>query len=312
MEIEPINQQNLYGHESDFLELVDLFEKNQLPNKLLFTGIKGIGKSTLAFHLINYIFSKKENNKYDTSNNIINSENRSFKLVRNNAHPNFYYVDLLEEKKFIEISQIRKMINYTNKSSFNNSPRIILINNVENLNKNSINALLKVTEELNNNIFFIFIHNSNKNILSTLKSRCISFKIHLSFNSSKNVTNKILNDDVLGLINNDLINYYFTPGNYLNLINFAKKNEINLNSISLKAFLILLIDKNYYKKDPYIEETIYGFIQFYLLKVFVNNKFKNSLVIFYEKFLQKINYTNQFNLDKESLFLEFKLKILNE
>ena len=312
MNLKPSENRQLYGMNFVFNDIIKLYHKKKMPNKILLSGKKGLGKSTLAFHIINYILSNSEDFKYDLNSFTINKENKSFKLVQNNLHPNFYLIDLLADKKNIDIGQIREMIIYTNKSTFNNMPRFILIDNIEYLNKNSINALLKVTEELNNNIFFIFIHNSNKNILSTLKSRCISFKIHLSFNSSKNVTNKILNDDVLRLINKDLINYYFTPGNYLNLINFAKKNEINLNSISLKAFLILLIDKNYYKKDPYIEETIYDFIQFYLFKVFVNNNFKNSLVIFYEKFLQKINYTNQFNLDKESLFLEFKLKILNE
>ena len=47
------------------------------------------------------------------------------------------------------------MINYTNKSTFNNMARFILIDNVENLNKNSVNALLKIIEEPNENIFFI-------------------------------------------------------------------------------------------------------------------------------------------------------------
>ena len=65
-------------------------------------------------------------------------------------------------KKNIEISQIRKMIEYTNKSSFNNSPKLILIDNIENLNKNSVNALLKLIEEPKYNVFFILIHNCNK------------------------------------------------------------------------------------------------------------------------------------------------------
>ena len=50
------------------------------------------------------------------------------------------------------------MINYINKSSFNNIPRFILIDNIEHLNKNSTNALLKIIEEPNNNVFFILIH----------------------------------------------------------------------------------------------------------------------------------------------------------
>ena len=52
------------------------------------------------------------------------------------------------------------MIDYSNKSSFNNLPRIIIIDNVENLNTNSNNALLKIVEEPNENIFFLLIHNN--------------------------------------------------------------------------------------------------------------------------------------------------------
>ena len=39
------------------------------------------------------------------------------------------------------------MIDYTNMSSFNDGYKIILIDNVENLNLNSVNALLKIIEE---------------------------------------------------------------------------------------------------------------------------------------------------------------------
>ena len=73
------------------------------------------------------------------------------------------------------------MINYINKSSLNQLPRIILIDNAEYLNKNSLNSLLKIVEEPNYNVSFIFIHNSNKKLPDTLKSRCLLYKINLSF-----------------------------------------------------------------------------------------------------------------------------------
>ena len=84
------------------------------------------------------------------------------------------------------------MITYTNKSTFNNKARFILIDNIENLNKNSVNALLKIIEEPNENIFFILINNNEKNILPTLKSRCLTFKINFTFNESINISNQIL------------------------------------------------------------------------------------------------------------------------
>ena len=53
----PINQTRLYGHNHKILEFVDLFNNGRLPNKILLTGQKGIGKSTLAFHLVNHFSS---------------------------------------------------------------------------------------------------------------------------------------------------------------------------------------------------------------------------------------------------------------
>ena len=77
------------------------------------------------------IFSINEDLKYDVNKFTINKENRSFKLIQNNSHPNFYLIDLLNEKKNIDVSQIREMITYTNKSSFNDMQRFILIDNIE-------------------------------------------------------------------------------------------------------------------------------------------------------------------------------------
>ena len=52
------------------------------------------------------------------------------------------------------------MINFTQKSSFNNKEKIILIDQAEHLNPSSTNALLKTLEERNSNIFFILIYNN--------------------------------------------------------------------------------------------------------------------------------------------------------
>ena len=129
--------------------------KKKLANKILITGTKGIGKFTLVNHFINYIFSKDEDHTYDLKNNSIQLNNRSFKLLQNNSHPNIYNIRILDDKKNIEINQIREMINYANKSSFNDKPRFVIINNVEELNTNSLNALLKLLKSLMK-IYFLY------------------------------------------------------------------------------------------------------------------------------------------------------------
>ena len=312
MNCRPNLQRKIFGLNKNLNEIINLFNANKMPNKILLSGPKGVGKSTMAYHIINYIFSKNETYPYDLQSNEINILNKSFKLMTNRFHPNFYLIDLHDDKKNIEISQIRKMIEYTNKSSFNNSPKLILIDNIENLNKNSVNALLKLIEEPNYNVFFILIHNCNKKILDTLKSRCLTFKINLSFEQSINTSNQILNDNIFNLLHKDLINYYNTPGDFINLINFSKENNIKLKEYNLKNFLSYLNNEKLYRDNSFVKLHIYDYIELYFLKIFNQTINKNKIIHFYVKFIKKINDTNTFNLDYESLFMEFKSKVLNE
>tara|TARA_B110000093_G_scaffold124986_1_gene133822 strand:- start:654 stop:1592 length:939 start_codon:yes stop_codon:yes gene_type:complete len=312
MNIKPSENTKLFGLNHYFNEIVTLYNMRKMPNKILLSGKSGSGKSTLAFHVINYILSINEELKYDEKSFQINNINRSYKLIQNNSHPNFYLIDLIDDKKNIDVEQIRRMIVYTNKSSFNNSPRFILVDNIENLNKNSVNALLKILEEPNENIFFILIHNNEKKILSTLKSRCLMFKINLSFEESINISNLLINDDIFKIINYDLINYYSSPGEFINLINFAEEKKIKLKEYNLIKFLKLLIDNSYYKKNKFVKKLIINYIELYFLKAYKLSNASNSLLSTYRNFLYKIHNNEIFNLDDETLFFEFKSKFLNE
>ena len=311
MHIKPSENIKLHALEDFFAEFTKLYNDKKMPNKILLSGKRGLGKSTLAYHVINYALSLNEDYKYDISKLYINKNNRSFKLIQNNSHPNFYLIDLLDEKKSIDIDQVRTMITYTNKSCFNDSPRFILIDNIEYLNKNSNNALLKIIEEPNDGIFFILINNNEKNILPTLKSRCIIFKINLTFDETIKATNLLLDKDIFEIINHELINYYTTPGEIINLINFAEEKKINIKKITTLELLILLIDNGYYKKNRYVKRLIINFIELFFLKEYKLSATKNSLLYLYHKFIFKINNVEKFNLDEESLFLEFKSKLLN-
>jgi len=308
MNLEPSSQLNLFSHKEEFQKLINLYKYNNLPNKILFSGEKGIGKCTLAYHLINYILSSNEDFIYDLDNLKIIPDNKSFKLVQNKSNPNFILVDIQEEKKNIDISQIRNLILTLNKSSFNTKPRFVLIDNIELLNINAVNALLKILEEPNDNINFILINN-NKRILPTLKSRCLNFKIQLTSKQSTEITNKILNNNYNEFLNEDLVNNYSTPGEILNLIDFANKNDIDLIKTNLKNFIKKIIMEKLYKKNNSIKNLIYSLMEFYFRKnVSVTNiKLINS----YNYFLKKIENTKTFNLDEETLFMEFEDSILN-
>ena len=308
MNLNPLTQINLFEHKEIFNQLYKLSKNDTLPNKILLSGEKGIGKSTLAYHLINFVLSENEEHPYNCENNIINLNNKSYKLIKNKSNPNFHLIDVLEEKKNIDINQIRELIINLNKSSFNNKKRFVLIDNIELLNLNSINALLKILEEPNENINFILINN-NKRVLPTLKSRCLNFKVFLTKDQSIRIVNQLLNDDINTIINNKLFDYYATPGKLFKLIKLSKEYDLALAKFDLNTTLTTIIKNKIYKKDKSIIEIIYSFIELY----FRNNiSIENiSLLKSYHYFLEKINNTRTYNLDEEILFMEFEDKILN-
>ena len=311
MNLEPSTQLKLFGYKENFNHLANLFNKANLPSKIILSGPEGIGKSTFAYHFINYALSMDESDAYDIDKNEIFSTNKSFNLLNNNTHPNFFSVDLIEAKKNIEISQIRSMIEYTNKSSFNNKPRFILINNIEFLNINSANALLKVLEEPNKGVFFILIHNNSKKIKDTITSRCINFKLNLSFNEMNKISSSLINSDVYSEFNKDFINNYNTPGFYLKLLDFAKTNKIDIKKVTLKEFLLFIIDNNLFKKNPYVKKNFSIFVQLYFLQLIKQVNNCDYLIDLYSKFINDFNNCDKFNLDYETLFLEFKSKVLD-
>ncbi len=308
MNLTPINQTSLFSLDNYLLDFIKLYQKKKLPTKILLSGDKGLGKSTLAFHLVNYILSINEEHPYIIAESKINPENKFYKLTINGSNPNLTLVDTLIDKKSIDINQIRELIINLNKSSFNEKERFVIIDNIETLNISSINALLKILEEPPVNTYFILINN-DRFILPTIKSRCINFKIFLDHKSSISVINKILDDDILKYINKDLINYYTTPGQLYYLIQFFNTQKHDLHEHDVKSFLKLVIKDNLYKKNSLIKDMIFEYFEIYFrekVKLAKSNTFE-----YYDYFLKRINDTKKFNLDEESLFMEFEYKILN-
>ena len=110
------------------------------------------------------------------------------------------------------------------------------------------------------------INNNEKNILPTLKSRCLNFKINFTFNESVNICNQILNKDIFEEINHDLISYYYTAGEMIDLFNFSTEKSIDLNNHNISSFINLIIEKSYYKKDKYVKNLLINFIELFFLK----------------------------------------------
>ena len=154
----PFNSSRLFGLTDYLSNFINLYNKNKLPIVIVLTGEKGIGKFTMSFHLLNYIFSQKTKSLYDLDNFKINSENFYYKKILSNVFENFIYINNGDQKK-VSIEDIRKIKITLSSAPLTNIPRFTIIDDVERLNLNAANALLKLVDEPSDLNYLILINN---------------------------------------------------------------------------------------------------------------------------------------------------------
>jgi DNA polymerase-3 subunit delta' len=302
LNIETLNkyQRFLYGHDDLFKKLSNLFEKKKLPNKIIFNGSDGVGKATFVYHLINYILSSKENDPYYLNAKEIIASNKSYLDLINNINFNFKHIKVDDYKKNINIEETREIINFFNKSSINNKPKIFFLEGAENLNKNSSNSILKILEELPENNFFFISYLENKFLLETIKSRC--FNCRLFVNSKDNT---IIKEKLITQFNaNNTIIKNLSPGTNLKMnILF---NELNIYEKNFSTKILTM--QNYYLEEKYnkILDLMHLYIEnYFAINLYNNNFFKNFRIR--NKINNIIYNINSINNEIKASFYEINL-----
>jgi len=302
LNIEDLNksQRFLYGHDNLFKKLIKLFKINKLPNKIIFSGADGVGKTTFVYHLINIILSNQEDNSYNFLQKEISANNKSYLDLISNINYNFKHLKIDDYKKIISIEETREIINFFNKSSINSKPKIFFLEGAENLNKNSSNSILKVLEELPGHNYFFITHIENKILLETIKSRCFNCRLSISSKESK-----IINDELIKQFN--IINKYianFTPGINLKMNVLFKELDLQEKNFSTQILKI----QNFYLEEKY--NKILDLMHIYIENYFANNLEKNN---FFKNFrirnkVNNIIYNiNTINNEIKSSFYEINL-----
>ena len=154
------------------------------------------------------------------------------RLIDISQHPDIEIINKNNEN--IKIDEVREIIYSSIESSFNSPKKIFILCGIENLRKESSNALLKILEEPPKNVYFILLSRT-LNIIPTIKSRTIKF--HLSG----------MNNEELG-VSKEI--YYFFDGNENDILEFKRQN-LSLDDIKFQIntvediFQIVTEMKNY-------------------------------------------------------------------
>ena len=306
-EQDPFFSSKLVSLDSYLDDMIKLFETNSFPKVLLLNGKKGIGKFTLVFHFINYIYSKREKIPYNTKDKIINTNSIFYNSIINQTCPDVLWVHAAEGKN-IKIDEIRRLKSQLSTTSLTGNPRFTVIDEVEFLNTNSVNALLKTLEEPSDNNYFILVNNQQANLIETVSSRCLKNNIYLNINQRKKIIDYFIENYEINLQIDESGN--LTPGLLLKYSDLVNKHKIDINeSIYFKLSKLLFA----YKKDKnksLINMSIFLIDQFFYSLIKVNKNQIDFLLNLKATIINQIDDFIVYNLNINSVLksIEFKLK----
>ena len=170
----PQNFFELIGQEVIAETIINSIKANKVPNAYLFTGIRGVGKTTIARIVAKSLNCRNGIDKICKDDLCDNCE-----AITNSSH-----IDVLEMDAASKtgVDDVRDLIEFSRYGPSTSKYKIFIIDEVHMLSKQAFNALLKTLEEPpqyenGGGLKFIFATTEIKKIPITVVSRCQRFDL---------------------------------------------------------------------------------------------------------------------------------------
>lgn len=159
----PLTFEDVVGQEHITETLKKAIEKDRVAHAYIFTGTRGVGKTTTARILARALNCEKGPTPIpcgvcDTCKSIMSGS--SFDVIE---------IDGASNNSVDDIREIRDNVHY---SSMGGKFRVYVVDEVHMLSKPAFNALLKTLEEPPSQVIFIFATTEPQKIPATIQSRC--------------------------------------------------------------------------------------------------------------------------------------------
>ena len=160
---------DLIGQDVVAKTILNSIKENKVPNAYLFTGIRGIGKTTIA-----RIVAKSLNCLKGVDKLCKNDLCENCSAISDSNH-----IDVLEMDAASKtgVDDVRDLIEFSRYGPTSSKYKIFIIDEVHMLSKQAFNALLKTLEEPPEYLKFIFATTEIKKIPVTVVSRCQRFDL---------------------------------------------------------------------------------------------------------------------------------------
>ncbi len=192
----PHTFKELVGQTHTIRTLVNALDNDNLHHGFLFTGTRGVGKTTIA-----RIFAKSVNCEVGVSSNPCGKCATCIEIDKGQS------VDLIEldAASHTGVDHMREILDNAQYTPTKNLYKIYLIDEVHMLSKSSFNALLKTLEEPPAHIKFLLATTDPKKLPITILSRCLQFNLNkLSHDEILNHLKFVMNEENLKFDDNAL------------------------------------------------------------------------------------------------------------
>jgi DNA polymerase-3 subunit delta' len=171
----------LFGHVAAEGEFLDAFRRGKLPQAILIGGPEGIGKATLAWRLARFLLAYPDPSAPEAARAqslFVAEATAVSRRIAALALPDLFLLrrewNEKTKKHFTEIriEDVRRLIHLFHQSSGEGGWRVAIVDCVDDLNRSSANALLKLIEEPPERSLFLLVAHQPGRVLPTIRSRC--------------------------------------------------------------------------------------------------------------------------------------------
>ena len=150
------------GNENTILSLAERIKSSGLSHAVLIFAKEGCGANHFAKLLAADVVGGREDD---------------LRLINEDAHGQVQIIKGSGASGQIRVESVRAINQNVNFSSLGGEKRVVIIQNCENFNTSSANALLKNLEEPKDDITYILTTTDTSRVLSTIRSRCQMYSL---------------------------------------------------------------------------------------------------------------------------------------
>lgn len=164
-------QNPIIGHQQIVEQLQHTVASDRIAGAYLFVGPTGVGKETVARYFAQLIFCEQ-----DAQPPIVCGECLACRKVNSGNHPDLQFIR--PEGSLLKIGQIRELQKQIIYEPLEASRKVYILTDVERMNAEAENCLLKTLEEPPASSVLILLTSNIRALLPTTRSRCQILQFH--------------------------------------------------------------------------------------------------------------------------------------